>query len=31
MIITLAALKGGVGKTTGSVYLAAALQKHGSV
>lgn len=31
MIITLAALKGGVGKTTGTVYLGAALQKYGSV
>lgn len=31
MIITLAALKGGAGKTTSVVYLGAALQQHGSV
>lgn len=31
MIITFAALKGGVGKTTSTVYLAAALMQHGTV
>lgn len=31
MIITFAALKGGVGKTTGTVYLGAALSEHGTV
>lgn len=31
MIVTFTALKGGVGKTTSTVYLAAALLEHGSV
>ena len=31
MIVTFAALKGGVGKTTGTVYLGAALSEHGTV
>ena len=31
MIVTFAALKGGVGKTTGTVYLGAALSEHSTV